>query len=806
MIKNYLLITFRHFIRNRNYTLINVLGLSVGVTACIIIYLLIHYELSFDKFNRKYDRIYRIVQQSTSTSGVEYGSAIPYPLISTFRNDFTDVPLATGMHYQEDVLMKIGTTKQRVGSVLFADSLFFSVFNYEVLSGNPQVELGEPGKVFLTKSLADKIMQGRDHLTITLDNQMELEVVGIIADPPATSHISFDMVVSFPSLTPEFLNGLPLTEWSMTIAGYGYFVLPDQMSPQTIDDRLKEFVKKYRSDETDKHKFLVQPLSDVHFSKEYTEAPGPANVDTSTLIIMGILGVFILTIACINFVNLATALAVKKSKEIGIRKTLGARRGQLTLYFLGETFIIILISILISLCITEWSLRWINVFLEKKLEMNLFSNLSLVIFLAGLTLFSTVLSGFYPAVILSGFNPIAVLKNKMAAQGSSGAGVRKVLVIFQFIIAQVLIIGTLIVADQMDYFMNKPLGFEKNAIINVNIPDNKPELMESFRTRLDGIAGVGIVSFSLGSPTSDNNFGTGSYLTEKGKEESFSITVKPVDRFYKDVYGLQLKAGRWFTEAEEKSVANAVRKEDRRYVYIVNETFVKKLGYSQPEEAIGKFISTGINNINAEIVGVVGDFHTASLHDEIIPTVLLNFPYFYYDAGIRINSTSLAEVVKEVGKAFDTVYPEYEFRYEFLDQHLAQQYRQDERTFTLFKIFSGVSIFIGCLGLYGLISFMANQKLKEVGIRKVMGASSGSIVALFSKEFVKLIVIAFVIAAPLTWYFMHEWLNGFAYRTSIQWTDFMIGIAATLTIALSTVSYRAIRSAVSNPVEVLRTE
>lgn len=806
MIKNYLLITFRNFIRNKNYTLINVLGLSVGVTACIIIYLLINYELSFDKFNTKYDRIYRIVQQSTSTSGVDYGSTVPYPLIAAFRNDFPEVQTATGMHYQEDVLMKIGTTKQRVKSVVFADSLFFDVFDYKVLSGNPKVELGEPGKVFLTKSLAEKIMQGRDHLTITLDNQMELEVVGIIADPPATSHISFDMIVSYPSLTPEFLNGLPLTEWSMTVSGYSYFVLPDDMTSKSIDERLIPFIKKYRTDEAGKHAFVTQPLRDVHFNKEYTEQPGPVNTDINNLITMGVLGIFILAIACINFVNLATALAIKKSKEIGIRKTLGAKRGQLTFYFLGETFIIILISILISLCITEWSLRWINVFLEKKLEMNLFSNPSLALFLLGMTLLATALSGFYPAIILSGYSPVAVLKNKMAAQGGSGAGVRKVLVVFQFIIAQVLIIGTLIVADQMDYFRNKPLGFEKNAIINVNIPDNKPEVMESFRTRLDGIAGVGTVSFSLGGPTSDNNFGTGSFLTEKGKDEIFTISVKPVDRFYKEVYGLQLKAGRWFTEAEEKSTANAVLKDDRRYVYIVNEAYVRKLGYSNPEEAIGKFISTGVNNISAEIVGVVADFHTTSLHEEIIPTVLLNFPYFYYDAGIQISSTSFSEVVKEIGNAFDAVYPEYEFRYEFLDQHLAKLYRQDERTFTLFKIFSGVSIFIGCLGLYGLISFMANQKLKEVGIRKVMGASSGSIVALFSKEFVKLIVIAFVIAAPLTWYFMREWLSGFAYRTSIQWTDFVIGIVATLIIALGTVSYRAIRSAVSNPVDVLRTE
>jgi putative ABC transport system permease protein len=806
MIKNYLLITLRNFLRNKNYTLINVLGLSIGITSCIIIFLLISNELSFDKFNTKYDRIYRIVQQSFSTSGTDYGAAIPYPIPVAFRNDFTDVPLVTGIHYQEDVLMKIGNEKQRVPNVVFADSLFFDVFDYKVLSGNPKVELGEPNKAFITQSLANKIMKGRDHLTIKLDNQMELEVVGILADPPASSHIKFSMIVSMPSLTKEFLNGLSLDQWGMTVAGYTYIALPEGVSAPSINNRLDAFLKKYRPEEVSKRKYLLQPLSDIHFSRIYEENPGPPNADINNLIMIGVLGVFILAIACINFVNLATALAVKKSKEIGIRKTLGAKRGQLTMYFLGETFLIITFSILISLCATEWMLSWINGFLEKSLELNLLSNPAVIIFLVLLVGFSTFLSGFYPAIILSGFNPIAVLKNKISAQGSSGAGVRKVLVVFQFTIAQVLIIGTLIVADQMDYFKNKPLGFNKEAIINVNIPDNKREFIESIKTQLDGVPGIEMVSISLGGPTSYNNFGTNSYLTEKGKDEAFTIGIKPVDRFYKDVYGLELKAGRWMTETDERGMDNSLPNEQKTFVYIVNEAYVKKLGFASPGDIIGKHITTGLNDIDAEVIGVVGDFHVTSLHEEITPAVLVSFPYFYYDAGIKIKPAYIKETVKEIENVFNDIFPEYEFRYEFMDQHLAQLYRQDERTFTLFKIFSGVSIFIGCLGLYGLISFMANQKLKEVGIRKVLGASVESIVMLFGKEFVRLIVVAFIIAAPLTWYLMNEWLNGFAYRTSIEVTDFVIGIASTLLIALATVSYRSIRSAVVNPVEVLRTE
>lgn len=804
MLRNYLVITFRNFLRNRNYTLLNVAGLSIGVTACVIIYLLIAYELSFDKFHSRHDNIYRVVYESYSASGTDYSSTTPYPFIDAFRTDFTDIPLATSMHYEEDVLMKIGTEKQRVANVLFADSLFFEVFDFQTLSGDPGAELGEPGKVFLTKSLADKIMQGKEHLTMKLNNVIELEVAGVIADPPPTSHINFSMIVSYPSLTKEFLNGLSMDEWGITIAGYNYFVMPDNLSSQTVDSRLDSFVKKYEPDQIGKRKYVVQPLHDIHFDKRYTGNPGDvSNGVTSNLVALGIVGIFILVMACINFVNLATALAIKKSKEIGIRKTLGAARSQLVYYFLGETFLIITLALLISLCATEWLLMWINTFTEKKIEFNLLGDPSLIGFLLILLIFATLLSGFYPAAVLSGYNPVTVLKNKMAAQGTSGAGIRKVLVVFQFTIAQVLIIGTMIVAHQMDYFRNKPLGFEKDAIVNISVPNNTKDL-ESMRTKIEAMPGVERLSFSIGGPTSDNHFGTGSFLDSEGEDSKFNINLKPVDRFYNEVYGLRLKAGHWFTEAEENMEKDIDNKTG--FVYVVNEAYVRKLGFTDPEQIIGKRITTGLNDMSAEVIGVVEDFHDRSLHDEISPMVMVNFPFFYFDAGVKINGATFKETIAGIGKIYQEIYPDYEFQYEFLDEYLAKLYRSDDQTFTLFKVFAGVSILISCLGLYGLISFMANQKLKEVGIRKVLGASVESIVVLFGKEFVKLIVIAFVVASPITWYFMKDWLNGFAYRTPIRWTDFIIGVSITLMIALITVGYRSIRSAVANPVDALRSE
>lgn len=807
MIKNYLLIALRNFSRNKNYAIINILGLCIGITCCVIIFLLISNDLSFDHFHSKYDRIYRIVAESKSASGLDHDTTTPYPFAKAFRNDFKDIPLITQIHAQDEVVMKIGAEKQRLENILFADSLFFEVFDFVVLSGNPKKDLADPGKVFLTKSLADKILKGAEKATIKLDNKIELEVAGIVADPPSNSHINFSMIASMPSLTQD-LVGFPLDHWGVNISGYSYVVLPEGLQSPILEDRLKSFVVKYHAPEdAARTSFKLQPLKEIHFDTVYTENPGTAaNADIADLIAMGILGVFILAIACVNFINLATALAFKKSKEIGIRKTLGAKRSQLSAYFLGETFLLTLFSVVISLCAVEWLLRWLNNFLEIRLELNLLSNPLLIGFLIVLILFTTVLAGLYPAVILSGFNPLAVLKNKVTATGSSGAVVRKVLVVFQFVIAQVLIMGTLIIADQMNYFKRKPLGFEKDAVITVRIPEIKKELMESFRTRLESNPRIQNISFSLGAPTSDNNFSTNYFLSEKGPQDLYTVALKPVDRFYLDTYGIKIKAGRWFSESDEKEANSGKDPHITEFVYIVNESAAKRLGFSNPEEIIGKKITTGIFNVNKEVVGVVEDFHTSSLHDEIDPVILMYIPQFYYEAGIKINPENFNSTITQIEKIWTQLFPEYSFEFEFLDDQLASLYQHDDRTFTLFKIFAGISIFIGCLGLYGLISFMASQKLKEVGIRKVLGASVSSIMILFSREFVKLIVIAFLMAAPLAWYFMNQWLQGFAYHVPISWTVYVIGIVSTLLIAILTVSYRSAQAAVSNPAETLRTE
>lgn len=809
MIKNYFIAAFRNFARNKSYTLINVTGLSVGVTACIVIFLLIMYEASFDTFHTKCDNIYRVFQTSVTPASTTRNATIPYPFVNAFRNDFPDVPLATQIHMEGESMLNVGGEKLMVDDVVFADSLFFEVFDFKIVSGNPRVDLGQPGKVFLTESLAERINKNGDIRSFKINNVAHLEIAGIIADPPSTSHLSFSMLVSFPSLSSDFIGGLPLDRWGMSSAGICYVVLPNDVSVQSVEERLKDFVSKYLPPEDAARKsYSLQPLGDIHFNTAFADGLIDAtSVQRSDLMLLGVLATFIIVIACINFINLTTALSIRKSKEVGIRKTLGAGRFQLTGYVIGETLLITLIAVIVSLCLTEWLLPWLNPFLEKKLDLELLGNYRLVGFLLILILFVVVCSGVYPAAVISRFSPVTVLKTNLTGHQGSGAHLRKMLVIFQFMLAQILIIGTLVISDQMEYFRNKPLGFDKDAVITVVMPENKKELLESFRTRMEANPDIVSLSYSVGAPLTDNTVSTGFGLADWPAEDRLRVNLKLVDRFFLNTYGLRLKAGRWFNETDERLADDSKPKEEARFSYIINESAMRQLGFNnKAEEIIGTRLVTGLDDIEGEIIGVVEDFHVASLHETIGPVVLMNYPFFYYYAGIKVNPMKLSGTVDFIRKNWTEIYPDRYFNYEFLDDYTAGLYRKEEKMFTLFKIFSGISIFVGCLGLYGLISFVVNQKVREVGIRKVMGASVVDIVSLFSKEFVKLIIVAFILAAPVAWYFMTGWLEGFAYHVNISWTVFFVGLSATIVVSFLTVSYRSVKAAMTNPVETLRVD
>lgn len=804
MLQNILLVTLRQFARNFNHTIINILGLSVGIASCIVVFMVVRSELSFDQFHSKYNTIYRVVHTTTNASGTEYSAVTPYPFINAFRQDFSDVSLATSFHHQNEVQVTYGAEKMNVDHVLFADSLFFRVFDFEVIEGDPNKDLGQPGKVFLTESLAKKLLKTSSR-TIKLNNMLELEVAGIVKDPPPSSHIRFDLIASMPSLTSAFI-GFPLDVWNMEMSGYTYVVLPSNVDPQTIERRLADFVAKYFEDNKNQvREYHIQPLPDIHFNEQYERsAVNISGMSKSNLYVLILLGSFLLAIACVNFINISTALAVRKAREIGVRKTLGASRGQLSRQFLSEAFIITVVSLVIALVEVEVFTPIVSSFLSRPLELSL-GDPVLWPYLCLLTIVTALMSGAYPAWILSRFNPAVVLKGNLSVLGSTASSARKYLVVFQFLVAQMLIIGTLVVSDQMQFFRSKPLGFTHSAIVNVELPLTNHARREAFLTRLQGISGVESVSMSFGSPTSDNNFSTGCYLTSAGNADRYEIQLKPVDLNYQSTFGLEMAAGRWFTEAEERIAKDTTISPDKKqYAYIVNEALANSLGFS-PEEMLGKRITTGLASIEAEVIGVVKDFHTSSLHETVPPTVMIIFPHFYYDAGIRFTG-GVSDLVKNVEVAYNSVYPDYVMNYTFLDDHLEGLYADEKRAFGLIRVFTALAIFISCLGLLGLVSFLTHQKIKEVGVRKVFGASVTSIVVLFSKGFVKLIVIAFIIAAPVGWYLMSRWLEGFAYKTDVQWDVFAIAIGLTTVVAMGTVMYQSIRAALANPAKSLRSE
>ncbi len=804
MLHNYITIAFRSILRNKSYAAINIAGLALGITTCLVIFLIIKREMSYDTSFAHSNSIYRVVRHVTNASGLSKDSVTPYPLGDALKNDFPEI-LSTQFHFQYESQMTIEEEKSKVRNIVFADTSFFDVFNIEVLSGNPKKDLAQPGKIFLTEEFA-KTLSKKNATHLKLDNLLDFEIAGIIRMPSTPTHIAINMVASKATLTPEMVKkfmGFSMDQWGLNAAGFTYVVLPSTISKESIEEKFPALVKKYYlPEDAPRESFFLQPLTDIHFNTEYSENPGTTSISFSVLLILGFIGLFILVIACVNFINLSTALSVHRSREVGVRKTLGAQQAQLAFQYLGEAFLLTIIAGLLSVVAAEWATPLVGNFLEKKITLDIIHNPPAIGFLFAIILFTALFSGSYPALVLSRFNPVKALKSKLSQQSQGAVPVRKILVVLQFFIAQVLIICTLVVSSQLSFFRNKSLGFTKEAVINVALPDHEANKLEALHNRLLADGDVIDVSFSLGAPMSAANFGTGMYLTEKGGSQRYEVNIKPVDTHYKDVYGLELIEGRWFTESDEK-LGNI--EENTKWVYVVNEKVVNTLGFASPKDIIGKFVTIGINDVSGPVVGVVKDFNVASLHKEIQPTLLLPFN-LAHDAGIKITTSNTSAVIKRIEEAYASQYPEYLFEYTFLDQYIGQLYREEDRMFTMFEIFAGIAIFIGCLGLYGLASFMAQQRTKEIAIRKTLGASVGNIVTLFSKDFALLIAIAFVLAAPVGWYVMNRWLLGFAFKVQIGWPVFAIAVVSTLTITFLTVSYRSLKAAMSNPVDSLKSE
>lgn len=791
-------------LRNKSYAAINIIGLSVGIAACLLIFLVVQFELSFDNFHAKRNKIYRVLSESQTAEGVFHSSGVSFPVGPQLRIDYPEIEKVAGIfgvNNEQITVEQPGIAPKKFieqRGIFFAEPEFFEVFDFPLLAGNIKTALKEPNTALLSQETAEKYFgdwKSAVGKTIRYDNNLLIKITGILKNVPANTDFPLRVVASYETLKKTNVNN-NLNDWvSIYSQAYLFAVLPPGMSPDKLNASLKDFAKKHKPAEYVREGYIVQPVKEMHFDDRFGNFNG-RTFSRDMITALSLVGLFLLIIACVNFINLATAQAVNRSREVGVRKVLGSNRTQLTAQFMSETAVITLFAVVLATIIASLVLPLLNNLLQLQLSLSIMDNPMMILFLVAITGLVIVLSGSYPAMVLSGFNPITALKSRITAKMVGGISLRRGLVVFQFAIAQVLIIGMLIVVSQMDYFRNASLGFDKDAVVNFPVPNdsaNRPK-QESFRNRLAQIPGIQKYSFGMASPSDNGNWSSDFKFDKSTKNTDFSASLKWTDTNYFHTYNLQLVAGRKYFQTD------TVRE------FVVNETLVKRLGFSNPQDVLGKEINFWDGDIVGPIVGVVKDFHVNSLRDPLSAVVMGSWKEMYQQAAIKVDARSAKETLASVERLFNETYPAHVFQSQFLDEKISNFYRQENQLSQLYKIFAAIAIFISCLGLYGLVSFMAVQRTKEVGIRKVLGATVGKIVYLFSKEFTLLIGIAFVVAGPVAYYIMNNWLQNFTFRIRLGVGIFVIAIVLSIVIAWLTVGYRAVRAALANPVKSLRTE
>lgn len=801
MLKNYFKTALRNLRRNKSYSFINITGLAVGIAACLLIFLVIQYETSFDNFHNNKEQIYRVSKRFIKDDGgAGYSRGICFPASKQLLLDYPQLEhVASILSAQGDqltVMDESGHTtpkKFKEDGLFFTEPQFFSIFNFPLLSGNAQTALTNPNTAVLTQQAAEKYFGDWHNAvgkTIQYDNSKICKVTGVLKNLPANTDFPIQVAISFKTLREDSSRDWVSTRGNLNT----YVVLPTTLSSASFSRQLEAFGKKHiPADYSAKQSFVIQPLADIHFNKEFGNFNGKT-FGRELITALSIIGLFLLVIACINFINLSTAQAVNRAKEVGVRKVLGSRKRQLILQFLSESFIITLAAVLIALVIAFSVLPLLNQLLQTKIT--LCASTGIALFLTGVIILVTLLAGLYPAIVLSGFNPITALKSKLTDKIKGGISLRRALVVLQFTVAQALIIGTLIVLSQMNYFKTAPMGFDKDAVVNIPLPGDSLNnaKFDAIKAQLLKHPGISGVSFSTFSISDDSHWGSDFTFDNAAKPVNFSADLKWADANIFTVFNLQMVAGKPYGPS------------DTIKDFVINQTMVKMLGLRSPEDAIGKKITFWDGYLKGHIVGVVKDFNGGSMAKAISPVIMSTWKENYGNLSVKLQPQNIKPTLAAIEKIWTAAYPNSVYEYKFLDEKIADFYKQEDQLSQLYKIFAGIAIFISCLGLYGLISFMAVQRTKEVGIRKVLGASVGNIVYIFSKEFTLLICIAFLVAAPLAYYFMHKWLTNFTFRITIGAGVFIITILASVIIAWVTVGYRAVRAALANPVKSLRSE
>lgn len=799
MFRNYLKTAFRSLQRHKIYTFINVAGLAVGIAAFLLIFQVIQYENSFDNFHRDKDRIYRVSVHFNTPQGIRWNRGTCFPAGRQLRLDYPRLERVASIFAADGKQLTIldqgnhALNKFKEPGLFYTEPQFFDIFNFPFIAGDPKTALSAPNTIVLTEAVAMKYFGdwrksiGR---LIRYEDGKIFKVTGILKDPPVNTDFPLKAAMSFKSLEND-----TSTDWVSCSGDLNTFVkIPPGMSAEKFSASLISFGDKHiPADYAKRQGFNLQPFNTIHFDKRFGNY-NHATFSMELIAALSLIGFFLVIIACINFVNLSTAQAVDRAREVGVRKVLGSRKGQLIAQFLSESLIITLVAVLFAFVIAFFVLPFLNQLLGTKITTHL--NAEILFFLGVTTITVTLLSGLYPAMVLSGFNPISALKSRFTNRTTVGISLRRGLVVLQFTLAQALIIGTLIIVSQMNYFKTAQMGFDKEAIVTIPIPSDSvsQKKMNGLKAELLEQPDIKIVSFGTFAISDNSHWGSDFVFDNAPKVTNFNADLKWADADVFRTYGLQMVAGRPY------------RPSDTVREYVANETMVKELGLQHPEQMLGKKIKFPGGDMQGEVVGVVKDFNGTSMAKPIAPVLMSTWKEVYQMMAVKLNSQQANNTLTIIEKLWNKTYPDYVYEYQFLDEKIDSFYKQESQLTQLYKIFAGIAIFISCLGLYGLVSFMATQRTKEIGVRKVLGASVANIVYLFSKEFTLLICISFLIAAPLAYYFMHAWLQSFTFRISISAGIFFITIISSVFIAWITVGYRAFRAAMVNPVTSLRSE
>ncbi|MEX1240282.1 MAG: ABC transporter permease [Cyclobacteriaceae bacterium] len=798
MLRNYLSVILQTIIRNKTYSLINVLGLSVGLAVFMIILQYVRFEQSYDRFHTKTDHIYRVILEfSTSGGNVDRDAANYAPAAPTMQDDFPEV--RGFVRITPEYSKVVFSCRDKVfeeQKVYYADSTFFTLFDFKLLEGNPETALTEVGSVVLSQTVAEKYFGPVDtwkesplNQIILMNNQEPFKVTGIMADFPPNSHFKANALLSFETFIK--FSGGPLNSWGWNDF-YSYIELAPGTDYRHFESKLPEFLVKYKG-KASGDRMIVQRLSDIHLHSNVDFELNP-NGSAETVYFLSVISVIILIVAWVNYINLSTARAGNRAREIGVRKVNGATRREVMIQFLLESFCIDFIALMFALGIVSSVLPLISQLLEKPLAFSLLDDKMFLLYGGLAYVVGSLASGLYPAIILSAFKPVRIFKSASAGMGTGNAGLRQGLVIFQFMISAGLITGTLIIQNQMEFIRNKDLGYDYERTIVMSASGTQKNdslffltyqnLKEELLTYPE-IENVTVSSALPGKSHNDIDYAGGLRMVGDSDDISYSVNAFRVDEAFIDVFRMKLIAGKNFSGKYVKGEENL----------ILNRKAAELFGYRDPNDIVGKKVRYWGDP--REVVGVIENYHHKSLKNHFEPEILRNriTGMLYITVRLKGNGSGIRHTLSNLNKVWTARFPDDPFIYSFLEEHVNAQYEADMQFKTIFSIFSGFSIFIACLGLFGLVSYSVSVRIKEIGVRKVLGASIANIVVLFTKSYVRLLLIAFVMGIPLAYYILQFWIDNFAYKAVISWIIFVVPVFTVSFMSWLAVSVQVVKAA-----------